>query len=154
MPPTFATRSNLDLIEDFYARWRADPKSVDERWQAFFEGFELAGQTPVPCDTAQTGVVRMGYVYRHAGHLQAHLDPLCDKPPPHPMLALSEFSLSESDLDRTFDCSVFRGMGQATLRELRSALEETYCRTVGIEFLHIQDTTIRGWIEDKIEPRR
>ncbi|HJZ93335.1 MAG TPA: 2-oxoglutarate dehydrogenase E1 component [Gemmataceae bacterium] len=154
MPPTFATRSNLDLIEDFYARWRADPKSVDERWQAFFEGFELAGQTPVPCDTAQTGIVRMVFVYRNAGHLQAHLDPLSDKPPPHPMLALAEFGLSESDLDRTFDCSVFRGMGQATLRELRAALEETYCRTVGIEFLHIQDTTIRGWIEDKIEPRR
>ncbi|HKA06941.1 MAG TPA: 2-oxoglutarate dehydrogenase E1 component [Gemmataceae bacterium] len=150
----FATRSNLDLIEDFYQRWKADPASVDERWQAFFEGFELAGRAPGGGDTAQTGVVRMVYVYRNAGHLQAHLDPLSDKPPPHPLLALSQFGLTEADLDRTFDCSVFRGFGRATLRELRAALEETYCGTVGVEFLHIQDTTIRLWIEDRIETRR
>jgi len=152
--PSFATRSNLDLIEDYYRRWQADPNSVEERWQAFFEGFELAGRGAGPCDTAQTGVVRMVFVYRNAGHLKAHLDPLSDPPALHPLLELSQFGLSEADLDRTFDCSAFRGLGQATLRELRAALEETYCRTVGVEFLHIQDTAIRRWIEDKIEPRR
>src|SRR5439155_23360159 len=41
-----------------------------------------------------------------------------------------------------------------TLRELVAALEETYCRTVGIEFLHIQDTVVRRWLEERIEPRR
>ena len=155
MHPSFATRANLDLIEDYYRRWRANPASVDDRWQAFFEGFELGGQGPAgPCDTAQTGVVRMVYVYRNAGHLKAHLDPLSDPPPVHPLLELSQFGLSEADLDRTFDCSVFRGLGQATLRELIAALEETYCRTVGVEFLHIQDTAVRRWLEERIEPRR
>src|SRR5262245_29989784 len=100
---SFANRSNLDLIEDFYERWKADPQSVDERWQAFFEGFELAGRLPGGVDTAQTGVVRMIYVYRNAGHLQAHLDPLNDSPPPHPLLQLSQFGLSDADLERTFD---------------------------------------------------
>ncbi len=152
--PSFASRQNLDLIEDFYRRWQADPHSVDERWQAFFEGFELGGRGECPSDTSQTGVVRMVYVYRNAGHLQAHLDPLSEKPAAHPLLQLSQFGLSEADLNRTFDCSVFRGLGQATLRELKSALEETYCGSVGVEFLHIQDTAIRRWIEEKIEPRR
>jgi 2-oxoglutarate dehydrogenase E1 component len=152
--PSFATRANLELLEDYYRRWTADPASVDERWQAFFEGFELAGRAPGPCDTAQTGVVRMVFVYRNAGHLRAHLDPLSDKPGPHPLLALSEFGLSDADLDRTFDCSAFRGLGQATLRELVAALEATYCGTVGVEFLHVQDSAIRTWIEEKIEPRR
>ena len=154
MHPSFATRANLDLLEDFYQRWRKDPASVDERWQAFFEGFELAGKGTGPCDTAQTGVVRMIFVYRNAGHLRAHLDPLSDAPGPHPMLELSQFGLSEADLDRTFDCSAFLGLGQATLRELIAALEQTYCRTVGVEFLHIQDTAVRRWIEERIEPRR
>jgi 2-oxoglutarate dehydrogenase E1 component len=155
MPHTsFASRDNLELIEDYYSRWQADPSSVDDRWKAFFEGFELAGRHPGPSDTAQTDVVRMIYVYRNAGHLQAHLDPLSDKPGLHPQLALSEFGLREADLDRTFDCSAFLGMKQAKLRELRAALEETYCGTVGVEFLHIQDTAIRRWIEEKIEPRR
>jgi 2-oxoglutarate dehydrogenase E1 component len=151
---SFANRSNLDVIEDFYERWKADPQSVDERWQAFFEGFELAGRLPGGVDTAQTGVVRMIFVYRNAGHLQAHLDPLSDPPPPHPLLQLSQFGLSDADLDRTFDCSAFLGLGRAPLRELKTALEQTYCGTVGVEFLHIQDTTIRRWIEEKIEPRR
>jgi 2-oxoglutarate dehydrogenase E1 component len=150
----FANRVNLELIEDYYRRWQADPSSVDERWQAFFEGFELGGRGPSAPDTSHTGVVRMVFVYRNAGHLQAHLDPLSDKPSPNPMLQLKEFGLSDADLNRTFDCSVFRGMGQATLRELRTALEETYCGTVGVEFLHIQDTAIRRWIEERIEPRR
>lgn len=153
MSQSFAGRMNLDLIEDYYRRWQADSSSVDDRWQAFFEGFDLAGRGPAAPDTSQTGVVRMVYVYRNAGHLQAHLDPLSDKPTPHAMLQLGEFGLSEADLDRRFDCSVFRGMGQATLRELRTALDETYCGTVGIEFLHIQDTSIRRWIEEKTEPR-
>jgi 2-oxoglutarate dehydrogenase E1 component len=160
--PTFATRANLDLIEDNYRRWKTDPAAVDDRWQAFFEGFELAGQTPAVSsasatatqDTAQTGVVRLIMMYRNAGHLQAHLDPLSAKPGPHPLLALSEFGLKESDLDRVFDCSAYHGMGQATLRELIAALEQTYCNTVGCEFLHIQDTPIREWIKARIEPNR
>ncbi|MBO0699581.1 MAG: 2-oxoglutarate dehydrogenase E1 component [Zavarzinella sp.] len=152
--PMFATAANLELIEDYYRRWRADPTSVDDRWQAFFEGFELGGRAPGPCDTAQTGVVRMIFVYRNTGHLKAHLDPLTDPPASHPLLELSQFGLSEADLDRTFDCSAFLGLGQATLRELIAALEETYCGTVGVEFLHIQDTGIRKWIEERIEPRR
>jgi len=154
MSQSFANRVHLELIEDYHRRWQADPASVDERWQAFFEGFELGGRGTGAPDTSQTGVVRMVYVYRNAGHLQAHLDPLSDKPPPHPMLQLGEFGLSDADLDRRFDCSVFRGMGQTTLRDLHGALEETYCGTVGIEFLHIQDTAIRRWIEERIEPRR
>ena len=155
MPHTaFASRFNLDLIEDYYRRWQAATSSVDERWQAFFEGFDLAGRMPGTGDTAHTNVVRMVYVYRNAGHLQANLDPLSDKPAPHPLLALSEFDLSEADLDRTFDCSAFLGMKQAKLRELRAALEETYCGNVGVEFLHIRTAAIRRWIEDKIEPRR
>ncbi|HEX3151214.1 MAG TPA: 2-oxoglutarate dehydrogenase E1 component [Gemmataceae bacterium] len=154
MQPSFATAANLDLLEDFYRRWRENRASVDERWQAFFEGFELGGTSAGPSDTCQTGVVRMVYVYRNAGHLRAHLDPLSDAPGPHPMLELAQFGLRDADLDRTFDCSAFLGLGQATLRELRSALEATYCRTVGVEFLHIQDSAIRRWIEERIEPRR
>ena len=121
MHPTFATAANLDLLEDFYRRWRENSSSVDERWQAFFEGFELAGSSGGTSDTSQTGVVRMVYVYRNAGHLRAHLDPLSDPPGPHPMLELSQFGLRDADLDRKFDCSVFRGLGAGTLRELIAA---------------------------------
>jgi 2-oxoglutarate dehydrogenase E1 component len=152
---SFANRANLDLIDDQYQRWRSNPLALDERWQAFFEGFELAGRTPSAAGgESQTAVVRLIYAYRDLGHFQAHLDPLSPPPGPHPLLKLEEFGFREADLDRRFDGSAFHGLQQVTLRDLLSALQETYCRTVGVEFMHIQDTKIRGWLADRIEPRR
>jgi 2-oxoglutarate dehydrogenase E1 component len=151
---SFANAGNLALIEDFERRWRRDPASVDERWQAFFEGFALGDAAAATEGAAQTGVVRLIYNYRVMGHLQAHLDPLSPPPGPYPLLQISKFGLSDSDLDRPFDCRAFHGLGKATLCELLAALNETYCRTVGVEYMHIQDLDVRGWLEDRIEPRR
>jgi 2-oxoglutarate dehydrogenase E1 component len=151
---SFASTENLELIEKYQRRWRRDPSSVDERWQAFFEGFELGDAAAGTDCSAQTGIVRLIFNYRVAGHFQAYLDPLSPPPGPCPLLQLSIYGLSDLDLDRSFDCQAFHGMGKATLRELLAALQETYCRTVGIEYLHIQDINLRGWLEDRIEPRR
>ena len=153
--PSFASRFNLELIEEYYRRWQAAPESVDERWQAFFEGFDLAnGMCGRPGDTTQTQVVRMVFLYRNLGHLSAHLDPLSPRPESHPFLTLKEIGLTEADLDRVYDCSAFAGLGHTTLRELRNALEQTYCGTVGVEYLHILDTPQREWIKERVESRR
>jgi len=152
---SFASQFNIDIIEDFQRRWRRDPSSVDPRWQAFFEGFELAGRASTPDSSQlQTGVVRLIFNYRFLGHFQAHLDPLSLPPGPCPLLRLENFGLSEADLDRVFDGSAFQGLGQATLREILAALNETYCRTIGLEYMHIQDTKIRRWLEERFESRR
>ncbi|MCE9530695.1 MAG: 2-oxoglutarate dehydrogenase E1 component [Planctomycetes bacterium] len=150
-----ANRGNLELIEQYYQQWQRDPASLDEKWQAFFEGFELGGHLPSGQTGAeQTSVVRLIYGYRDLGHFQAHLDPLNPPPGPHPLLSLERFGLSEADLDREFDGSAFHGLKLITLRGLLAALNETYCSTVGIEYLHIQDTNIREWLKERIEPRR
>jgi 2-oxoglutarate dehydrogenase E1 component len=159
-----ATPWNLDIIEDAYRRWRADPAAVDPSWRHFFEGFELgsaraqaragpAAPAPVSAD-GHLAVGQLIRAYRDLGHYVAHLDPLSRPPAGHPMLALSEFGLGEADLDRTFDTSLFVGLPRATLRQLVAALRETYCRTIGVEFLHIQDTRIRRWLQERMEPRR
>jgi 2-oxoglutarate dehydrogenase E1 component len=153
---SFATRWNLDAIEDAYRRWKEDRASVDASWRTFFEGFELgANRTAAPLDTAgQTAIIRLIDAYRDLGHFLAHLDPLSDRPASYPLLELSEFGLSEADLDRTFDTSHFLGLPRATLRELLQALRETYCRHIGVEYTHIQDTRIRRWLQERMEPRR
>jgi 2-oxoglutarate dehydrogenase E1 component len=152
-----ATRWNLNALEDAYQRWRADPQSVDPSWRYFFEGFELGGARTgqVAADIhGQTGIVRLIDAYRDLGHFLAHLDPLSDKRTGHPLLDLAEFGFDESDLDRTFDTSHFVGLPHATLRELLDALRETYCRTIGVEYTHIQDTRVRRWLQERMEPRR
>lgn len=154
--PSFATRWNQGALEDAYRRWRNDPNSVDESWRLFFEGFELGTARSVATDDtcAQMGIVRVINAYRELGHFIARLDPLNDARLTHPHLELSEFGLRETHLDRVFDTSPFRGLPQAKLRELLNALRETYSRTIGVEFMHIQDRTIRNWLLEWMEPRR
>src|SRR5262245_36351612 len=95
---------NADYIDEQFRRWQQDPNSVDPSWRGFFEGMQFAGRVPgppavahgalsVPTDVrVQTGVVRLVYWYRQAGHLQAHTDPLSpEPPPPNPLLALENF---------------------------------------------------------------
>jgi 2-oxoglutarate dehydrogenase E1 component len=152
---TVATTANLEAIEAAYQRWRQDPESVDPSWRYFFEGFELGMSRPAPAEgNIQTGVVRLIYAYRDLGHFLAHLDPLGEPRTSHPLLELSEFGLSEGDLDQVVDTSPFIGLGPAPLRDLLKALRDTYCRTIGVEYMHIQDTRIRHWLQERMEPRR
>src|SRR4051812_1689673 len=99
--PSFATAANLDVLEDYYQRWAADPKSVDPAWQAFFEGFELGGGTEHE-STAQTSVVRLIHAYRDLGHFLARIDPLAEPLESHEQLELPFFGLTPADLDKTF----------------------------------------------------
>lgn len=161
MPVSFSSRYNLDVIEAEYQRWRRDPQSVSESWRIFFEGFELARESrsaPAEVDGVsarkQIGIVRLIDAYRSLGHAFADLDPLSDPPVNFLRKDLSDFDLGESDLDGTFDTSHFRGMKSGTLRELLDAVDETYCRTIGVEYMHIQDAPIRQWLEEQMEPSR
>src|SRR5579871_3990917 len=151
---TPATRWNLDAIESAYQSWQRDPTSVDQSWRLFFEGFELGvGRLATPALDArcQTGVVRLIDAYRDLGHFLAHLDPLSPPKTGYALLELSEFGLDASDLDKTFDTSPFVGLPKATLRQLLDALRDTYCRTIGVEYMHIQDTYIRRWLQQRME---
>lgn len=153
---TFAGRYHLDAIEEAYQRWRHDPASVDASWRTFFEGFDLGlAQKPTGATEAQqTALIRLIDAYRGLGHLLARLDPLSLPPASTPALELSEFGFSDADLDRPFDTSHFLGLQSGTLRQLIAGLRETYCRTLGVEYMHIQDPTIRRWIQERLEPCR
>jgi 2-oxoglutarate dehydrogenase E1 component len=154
---TFASRYNLDAIEAQYERWRKDPQSVDPSWRLFFEGFELGqDQTPRPAETSrqQIGVVQLIDAYRSTGHVFANLDPLSDAPTARLADDLGDFNLSDDDLDKTFDTSHFLGFQFGTLRQLIAALEETYCRSIGVEYMHIQDAQVRHWLQQRMEPCR
>ena len=159
------TRANAELIEEYHRRWTENPDSVDPTWRAFFEGFTLAlgGQapaapgaaSPVSADSLkQSQVHSLIYHYRLIGHIQAHLDPLGPPPPPAPRLALGEFGLSESDLGAPFDVGHYLAGGQMRLADLIDGLRQTYCGHIGCEYLHIQDTPIRRWLQEYMEPRR
>jgi 2-oxoglutarate dehydrogenase E1 component len=153
----FSSRYNLDVIEAQYQRWRENARSVDETWRIFFEGFELGqGSKPRAVETSrqQIGIVRMIDAYRSVGHVFANLDPLSDPPSDRLAQDLAEFDLSDADLGQTFDTSHFLGFQFGMLKQLIAALEDTYCRSIGVEYMHIQDRQVRHWLEQRMEPCR
>jgi 2-oxoglutarate dehydrogenase E1 component len=160
---TFANPANLSLIEDYFGRWRADPSSVDASWRIFFEGFEL-GREPGAATTdgldndaarSQAAVTRLIDAYREFGHYLANLDPLKLKPrnQTFDLIEPSAFGLTEADMGRVFFNKLSES-GRSTLAELIAILRETYCRTIGVEFMHIRDTEIRKWLLARMEPTR
>jgi 2-oxoglutarate dehydrogenase E1 component len=164
---TLPTRANADLIEDFYLRWLNNPESVDPTWRAFFQGFTLglSGQLPVLAGSTsaapalidslkQAQVHSLIYHYRAIGHRQAHLDPLSDPPAPTPRLSLADFGLADADLETFFDIGHYLDGGQMRLVDLIASLRQTYCGHIGVEYLHIQETEIRRWLQARMEPRR
>uniref|UniRef100_A0A831UAI2 2-oxoglutarate dehydrogenase E1 component n=1 Tax=Geobacter metallireducens TaxID=28232 RepID=A0A831UAI2_GEOME len=156
---TILPGADPEFIESLYLRWRDDPAAVSPQWQAFFSGYELGGGlsdegvlSPVSA-AKQSAVDSLIYRYRDLGHLLACTDPLSPCKLEHPLLALARYDLDESDLDRTFHPRRFLKR-EATLREILDTLRETYCRSVGVEFMHIQDPAVRSWLMERMEPVR
>ncbi len=162
---------NLSFVEDLYYAWRADPTSVGEAWQRYFEGLPAApGAGPAPDSfprrrpdgeareqaaasdaSFQAKVDRLVQAYREYGHLRADLDPLA-LTQRAARFSLDAFGLSDADLDRR--CADPEARGGVTLRELVARLEETYCRTLGVELAHMHDADLRGWLEQRMERTR
>ncbi len=156
--PTPATRWNLEYIESMYAEWKRDPASLDERWQMFFEGFELS-MCPRSCVAAenardQSRVASLIYAYRSQGHRVADVDPLGEPVQSYPPLELPQFDLADKDLGRVFDTGHLGGPKRAPLRDIIAILRETYCGPIGVEYIHIQDTAVRRWLQQQMEPTR
>ena len=154
---------NADFIDAQYRQWKTDPHSVSEDWQYFFEGFEIAASGTAPGRASeddgeqamrQSRVQALIYRYRDIGHLMACLDPLAACPTDHPLLNLSAFHLTPEDLDHHFYARGFPNPESVPLRDIVAALKETYCRSIGVEFMHIQDPAERRWLEDRMEPVR
>ncbi len=89
--------------------------------------------------------------YRTRGHLFTHTNPVRDRRKYTPTLAVENFGLSESDLDTEFEAGEEVGIGKAKLKEIIQHLEDTYCRSIGIEYNYIRDPERKNWIRSKIE---
>ncbi|GAB3450986.1 2-oxoglutarate dehydrogenase E1 component [Insolitispirillum peregrinum] len=93
--------------------------------------------------------------YRVRGHLMAQLDPLgINEPTAHPELDYRTYGFTEADLDREIFIDNVLGLEKAKLREIMSLLKKTYCGTIGVEFMHIQDPDQKAWIQKRIEASR
>ncbi|MDR6325319.1 2-oxoglutarate dehydrogenase E1 component [Actinoplanes couchii] len=96
-------------------------------------------------------VVELIHAYRVRGHLMADTDPLEFTIRKHPDLDVLQHGLTLWDLDRSFPVGGFAGKEKLKLRDVLGVLRDSYCRRIGIEYMHIQDPEERRWVQERIE---
>jgi multifunctional 2-oxoglutarate metabolism enzyme len=123
------------------ARWRSDHTSLGD---------------PASQEEKSVQVHALVNMYRVRGHLIANLDPLGRRPPStHPELDIAHHDLSIWDLDRDFPIGSL-GAGRLPrrvmpLRDILGVLRDAYARTVGVEYMHIQEPDQKDWIQQRVE---
>ncbi|KAA9373561.1 multifunctional oxoglutarate decarboxylase/oxoglutarate dehydrogenase thiamine pyrophosphate-binding subunit/dihydrolipoyllysine-residue succinyltransferase subunit [Microbispora cellulosiformans] len=96
-------------------------------------------------------VLELIHAYRVRGHLMADTDPLEYRQRKHPDLDIQSHGLTLWDLEREFPTGGFGGKPLMKLRDILGVLRDSYCRTVGIEYMHIQNPEERAWIQARVE---
>ncbi|SDS43485.1 2-oxoglutarate dehydrogenase E1 component [Pseudomonas oryzae] len=115
-----------------------------------------AGTVSSEHEKKQVEVLRLIQAFRMRGHQASKLDPLglWERKAPAD-LSIHHYGLTDADLDTVFQTGeLFIGKPEATLREIRDALESTYCGTIGAEFTHIVDSEQRKWFQQRLESVR
>jgi len=172
--------SGSDYIESIYESWLDDPSSVNKEWAEYFAGiggssggskhtamlermqqqFSAGQHVLVAAQRAEaihdveypSRALYLIHAYRVHGHLHANLDPLRLNPPrPSPELQLSFYGLSDKDLDAEFPTGDLAGPRSMPLREIEQLLKQTYCGSIGPEFMHITDTARKHWLQERLE---
>ncbi len=167
--------NNVPYIENLCREWEKDPSAVGAAWDAYFRDTTspggLSDQTVTQAganDMAyrQSRVDSMLWAYRDIGYLYAHLNPLEENGQPnhdcfgrdnsvaYEKLNLDEFGIAQEDFNTVFSAGRFMKPSPAPLRDIIEAFRETYCGSIGVEFLHIQDKEIRRWLIEKMESTR
>ncbi|MBI2824960.1 MAG: 2-oxoglutarate dehydrogenase E1 component [Planctomycetia bacterium] len=171
---------SLAFVEGLYGDYARDPSSVSDDWRKLFDAvakrdgpflrhprsgpsfrprslFNPAGANGDSRALAASPAVlqerldQLVRAYRVRGHRIAKLNPLGGQPPLLAELDPEHYGLSAADMDRLFSTASIGGADQATLRDILKRLRNTYCRFIGVQFMHIDDLDVRGWLQERME---
>ncbi|MBL8706587.1 MAG: 2-oxoglutarate dehydrogenase E1 component [Rhodospirillales bacterium] len=93
--------------------------------------------------------------YRVRGHLAANLDPLGLEPPKaHPELDPRTYGFSDADMEREIYINYVLGVESARLKDILKILRDTYCGSIGVEFMHSSEPDQKAWIQERVEAIR
>ena len=124
------------------------------RWAKDRHRLALSGGTTDEMVAREAAALQLINAYRVRGHLLADLDPLEYKVGKHPELDPQFYGFTIWDLDRDFVCGGLCGKQTGKLRDILDTLRETYCGKIGPEYMHMQETVQKRWLQDRMEPTR
>jgi 2-oxoglutarate dehydrogenase E1 component len=153
----FASNVAPQWLDAQYLLWLEDPRQVPADWRGFFEGYDLGRQQEPDKQSRQdhrpAAVQTLIRRYREIGHLLACTDPLSTCASEHPQLQLDRFGLTDADLNCVFEPTDFI-LPQARLDQIIEILRQTYCRSIGIEYMHNPVPAERQWLQQHMESSR
>jgi 2-oxoglutarate dehydrogenase E1 component len=154
---SYISNADPDYIEGLYESYKKDRNSVDESWKKFFEGFEFCGATEAKVAETPKSVQKEIKVlnliqdYRARGHFFTKTNPVRERRKYYPTLDLKNFDLDEGDLDTVFQAGSEIGIGPACLRDIISHLQQTYCKSIGAEYMFIRVREKLEWLQKRME---
>ncbi|WP_455380519.1 2-oxoglutarate dehydrogenase E1 component [Acidihalobacter prosperus] len=171
--------NNAGYLEALFETYLQSPDDIPTQWRQFFDKlpringykqdtshaairsqFRLGDKAPgfihTPSSPShmvkQLRVLQLINAYRFLGHQVAEIDPLDLNPSPYPSeLKLDHYQLDSTDLDTSFQTGSLVGIERATLREIIARLETTYCGHIGAEYMHINATAEKRWLQQRLE---
>ncbi|HUD45896.1 MAG TPA: 2-oxoglutarate dehydrogenase E1 component [Candidatus Baltobacteraceae bacterium] len=164
---------NLPFVERLFADFARDPASVAPDWRRYFEQVKNGEHAEAPrvvpslqtrketdewsenkSGSLQYRVNQLVRNYRVRGHNIAAVDPLGRPRPIPPELDINFYGFSAQDMERTVHCELFPSNRTVTVREILQQLQDTYCRSIGVQYMHIDNSAIRRWLEERMEGSR
>ncbi|MDO6759888.1 2-oxoglutarate dehydrogenase E1 component [Tamlana sp. 2_MG-2023] len=161
---SFLNAAHTAYFSDLYNQYLENPDSVEPSWRAFFQGYDFGAEnyglegeivegvsTQIPEHVQKEfNVLRLIDGYRMRGHLFTKTNPVRDRRSYTPTLELSNFDLSDSDLDTLFNAGEVLGVGPKTLREIVKHLNSIYCDSIGVEYMYLRNPEVIKWWQDQL----
>ena len=154
---SYLGNGEIDAIEELFEKYQKNPESLDPSWQKFFQGFNFAlrsarnGDIHSEAFDKEFKVISYIDAFRKRGHLFTRTNPVRTRRKYFPTLDPENYSLSESDLDLEFHAGRELGIGKTSLRNIISYLNQTYCGSIGSEYMFIRNPEKIRWLQEKIE---
>jgi 2-oxoglutarate dehydrogenase E1 component len=157
---TYLGNAEIGAVEALYQQYLSDKSSVDASWQQFFEGFEFARKNfedsgEIPSQVRKEfNVINLINGYRTRGHLFTQTNPVRERRKYLPTLDIENFGLEQADMNTVFQAGIQIGIGAAKLSDIIAHLKQTYCRSIGAEYMYIRNPEIIKWLQEKMEGSR
>ncbi len=157
---TYLFQAHPAFIESLYRDYQTDPESVDPQWRQFFEGYDYARKHRIQAPAIpeeiekEFRVLNLIHGYRTRGHFFTRTNPVRARRKYRPTLDIGNFGLSSADLDKVFQAGSAIGLGAARLRDIIDHLQQTYCGSIGVEYMYIRYPERVKWLQERMESTR
>ncbi len=158
---SFLNAAHTGFIADLYEQYLSNPDAIEPSWRSFFQGYDLANENyditgeEVAVEIPQHvhkefQILDLINSYRTRGHLFTKTNPVRNRRTYTPTLDITNFGLSNDDLETYFNAGEVLGLGNTSLQNIVHHLEQIYCDSIGVEYMYIRNPEVIKWWQNEL----